>query len=74
MDMADKACVIPNPVTVMPISSAEYPTPVDRPKNSRLDCSLFQQTFGLKISDWTQDLQRLIEERASSVLTAPSQF
>ena len=74
MSVAHEAGVTPNPVTVMPISSAEFPTPVDRPKNSRLDCSLFQQTFGLQISDWKQDLQRLLEERASSVLTAPSQF
>jgi dTDP-4-dehydrorhamnose reductase len=37
---------------VTPIMTADYPTPAKRPANSRLDCSLFAQTFGLTPRPW----------------------
>jgi dTDP-4-dehydrorhamnose reductase len=42
---------------VMPITTADYPTPAKRPANSRLDCSLFVQTFGLKPRPWRETVQ-----------------
>jgi dTDP-4-dehydrorhamnose reductase len=42
-----------NPL-VIPISTAEYPTPAKRPANSRLDCHLFAQTFGFLPRHWTE--------------------
>lgn len=42
---------------VMPITTADYPTPARRPANSRLDCSLFAQTFGLKPRPWHEAVQ-----------------
>ena len=34
------------------ISTAEYPTPADRPANSRLDCSKLKQVFNVSLPDW----------------------
>lgn len=36
----------------VPITTSQYPTPAKRPANSRLDCSLLQQRFGVKLPDW----------------------
>jgi len=37
---------------LLPIPSSEYPTPAQRPLNSRLDNHKLQQTFGLGLQDW----------------------
>jgi dTDP-4-dehydrorhamnose reductase len=39
---------------VIPIQTSDYPTPAKRPANSRLDCRLFIQTFGLAPRHWTE--------------------
>jgi dTDP-4-dehydrorhamnose reductase len=40
-----------------PIKTADYPTPAKRPANSRLDCSLFAQTFGLAPRPWREGVE-----------------
>lgn len=40
-----------------PIATADYPTPAKRPANSRLDCSLFVQAFGLTPRPWRDAVQ-----------------
>ena len=47
-------------VTVTPISSAEYPTPANRPLNSRMDCSATEDTFGITRPDWRLGLSRIL--------------
>lgn len=42
---------------VTPIMTTDYPTPAKRPANSRLDCSLFAQTFGLSPRPWREAAQ-----------------
>jgi dTDP-4-dehydrorhamnose reductase len=37
---------------VLPISTAEYPTPAKRPHNSRLNCDKLGEHFGLRPSHW----------------------
>lgn len=37
---------------VHPITTAEYPTPAKRPKNSRLDCSKLAAEHGVSMPDW----------------------
>ena len=39
---------------VIPIATADYPTPAKRPANSRLDCRLFVRTFGFTPRHWTE--------------------
>ena len=44
-------------VPVMPITTAEYPTPARRPANSRLDCSKLERAFGVRLPPWQQGVQ-----------------
>jgi dTDP-4-dehydrorhamnose reductase len=45
---------------VVRVSSAEYPTPAVRPKNSTLNCDKFEATFGLEIASWQGPLARCL--------------
>jgi dTDP-4-dehydrorhamnose reductase len=47
---------------LIPISTAEYPTPAARPKNSRLDCDKLERDFGVRLPDWKQSLAKVLEE------------
>jgi dTDP-4-dehydrorhamnose reductase len=47
---------------IMPISTAEYPTPARRPANSRLDCSKLQERLGWRMMDWRESLQKVLAE------------
>ncbi|MFD0912585.1 dTDP-4-dehydrorhamnose reductase [Methylophilus luteus] len=50
------------PDMVKPISSADYPVPAKRPANSRLDTSLFQNTFDLRLPDWKQGVAHVLQQ------------
>ncbi|MFF3700734.1 MULTISPECIES: dTDP-4-dehydrorhamnose reductase [Pseudomonas] len=41
---------------LLPIPSSEYPTPAQRPLNSRLDCSRLRQQWQVEQPDWRQAL------------------
>ena len=41
---------------LLPIASSEYPTPAQRPLNSRLDCSRLQREWNVSQPDWHQAL------------------
>ena len=45
---------------VVAITTKEYPTPANRPKNSRLDSSLFEVYFGCKASDWEAQVSQAL--------------
>jgi dTDP-4-dehydrorhamnose reductase len=45
---------------VMPISTAEYPTPVRRPANSVLDCSKIERQLGIRSRPWKESLAEMI--------------
>ncbi len=47
---------------VIPITTAEYPTPVKRPTNSVLDCSKMESNFGICQRPWIQSLTDMIDE------------
>lgn len=44
------------------ISTEEYPTPAKRPKNSRLDITKLETTFGLVMPSWQSQLQLTFAE------------
>jgi dTDP-4-dehydrorhamnose reductase len=46
---------------LQPISTSEYPTPAQRPKNSRLDSTKLLETFGLAIPAWDRDLRLCVD-------------
>ncbi len=52
--------------TVIPISTAEYPTPAKRPANSRLDCSKLTRTFGVALPDWQQGVLECVTRLQST--------
>jgi dTDP-4-dehydrorhamnose reductase len=47
---------------VMPISSAEFPTPAARPAWSLLDNTDFQRQFGVLLPDWRDGLHRVLAQ------------
>jgi dTDP-4-dehydrorhamnose reductase len=47
---------------VKPIPTSAYPTPAQRPLNSRLDTSKLQQTFGLHLPAWQGGVERMLTE------------
>jgi dTDP-4-dehydrorhamnose reductase len=50
------------PDMVKPISSSDYPVPAKRPANSRLDTTLFQNTFDLRLPDWKQGVAHVLQQ------------
>jgi dTDP-4-dehydrorhamnose reductase len=50
------------PGRVMPIATADYPTPATRPLNSRLSTERLRQTFGLHLPPWQQGVERMLAE------------
>lgn len=49
--------------TLNPIPASKYPTPATRPSNSRMDASKLQNTFGLTLPGWEQDLALCLGEQ-----------
>jgi dTDP-4-dehydrorhamnose reductase len=49
-------------VQIVPAKTEEFPTPARRPLHTALDCSLFTETFGLRLPDWQIALQLAMEK------------
>ena len=49
-------------VSVIPIPSTDYPTPANRPLNSRMNCSETEQVFGIVRPDWRSGLNKIIRD------------
>jgi dTDP-4-dehydrorhamnose reductase len=49
---------------LVPVSTAEYPTPARRPAYSVLDCSRIRDAFGLHMPNWRSGLDAVIGELA----------
>ncbi len=47
---------------VVDISTPDFPTPAERPLNSRLDCSSLEQAFGVQRPDWQNGLQFVLDQ------------
>lgn len=45
-----------------PISTSDYPTPAIRPLNSRLDCKVTKDIFGIDQPSWHQGLKQTLRE------------
>ncbi len=46
---------------VDPIASTDYPTPAQRPVNSRLDCSKLNRAFGITLPSWQGGVAQCVE-------------
>jgi len=51
-----------SPETVDPVPTTAFPTPAMRPRNSRLDTTKLQSTFGLCLPDWQAGVARMLRE------------
>lgn len=47
---------------IKPIPTEAYPLPAPRPKNSRLSTQKIRDTFGIDISDWSIDVERVLKQ------------
>jgi dTDP-4-dehydrorhamnose reductase len=47
---------------VLPIPSSDYPSPVRRPANSRLDNTKLKEVFGIQLSHWSVALEDCLAE------------
>lgn len=50
------------PDGVEPVPTSAFPTPAQRPKNSRLNTSKLKSTFGLTLPDWQAGVARMLTE------------
>jgi dTDP-4-dehydrorhamnose reductase len=48
------------------ITTADYPTAAKRPANSRLDCSRLEQIHGVRLPDWHESSQVVVERLVTS--------
>lgn len=53
------------PDQVLAIASDAFPTVAPRPFNSRLDCTLFENTFGIHLPSWQAGVSRMLSEVVS---------
>lgn len=51
---------------VVPITTADYPTPARRPAYSRLSIDTLQGDFGIELPEWRVGLQRVIAELSAT--------
>lgn len=49
------------------VSMNAFPAPARRPLNSRMDCSLAERTFGVRLPDWRQGLSECLSQIAACV-------
>ena len=47
---------------VQPIATSNYPTPARRPLNSRLSTHKLQQAFGLRLPEWQEGVNHILEQ------------
>ena len=52
------------PERILPISSADYPTPARRPGNSRLATGKLAIAFDLNLPPWQLHIERFVRELA----------
>ncbi|MDP2244324.1 dTDP-4-dehydrorhamnose reductase [Pseudomonas sp.] len=57
--------------TLQPIPTSAYPTPAQRPLNSRLDCTRLQHDWHVQLSDWHSALLECLDSQHSAEHITP---
>jgi dTDP-4-dehydrorhamnose reductase len=65
-ELGEAAGLLTNPARIQPITTADYPTPAQRPSYSLLDCTATRETLGLEALHWRQALQQVLGHISSS--------
>ncbi|KAF1043698.1 MAG: dTDP-4-dehydrorhamnose reductase [Herbaspirillum frisingense] len=47
---------------ITPVPTSSYPTPPERPLNSRLDCGKLERTFGLSLPQWDEEAVACLQQ------------
>ncbi|PHR60810.1 MAG: dTDP-4-dehydrorhamnose reductase [Robiginitomaculum sp.] len=47
---------------IKPIPATEWPTPTQRPENSKLDCQKIEQQFGIRLPHWRQGVAKCVAD------------
>lgn len=47
---------------IRPIATSDYPTPAKRPANSRLSTRKLQETFNLRLPEWREGLDHILDQ------------
>lgn len=55
---------LPVPAEVQAIATADYPTAARRPADSRLDCGLIAQDFGISLRPWQAAVEEIVDQLA----------
>jgi dTDP-4-dehydrorhamnose reductase len=53
-------------LAVTPIPTTDYPTPAQRPLNSRMDCTATKRAFGIDRPDWVIGLKTILDDLEAS--------
>ncbi|WP_115071277.1 dTDP-4-dehydrorhamnose reductase [Synechococcus sp. UW179B] len=61
-ELAEAAGQLERAATISPISTADYPTPAQRPAYSLLDCTSSRELLGLRTKHWYQALREVIAD------------
>lgn len=48
--------------TIEPVPTSAFPTPAQRPRNSRLNTAKLQSNFGLQLPHWQHGVKRMLQE------------
>lgn len=71
LERAHSMGLLEHPVRVQPITTAEYPTPARRPKNSRISMARARGVLGIVApEDWREPLKRCLERVKSGIRQA----
>ena len=64
LDQSIRAQVAPEIIVkeILPVATSAFPTPAQRPHNSRLNTTKFQSVFGLKLPQWQHGVARMLVE------------
>lgn len=57
---------------ILPIPTSSYPTPAERPQNSRLNTSKLKATFDLNLPNWQDGVERMLTEILTCAPLIPS--
>ncbi len=55
------------PPQLVPITTAEYPTPAQRPTNSRLGCAKLESLTGIQMPAWLDELAKCLREKRNII-------
>jgi dTDP-4-dehydrorhamnose reductase len=63
--VAEQAALTGKRPEVVPITTADHPTPARRPANSVLDSSRFASAFGYRARPWEEETRRIVQSLLS---------